>query len=55
MSDKPREWWIHWIVRIAVASEFIGHGAFGILGKDAWLAYYDIFGFSAATGRELMP
>jgi len=55
LSDKSREWWIHWILRIAVAGEFIGHGAFGILGKEAWLAYYDIFGISAATGRDLMP
>jgi len=55
LSDKSREWWIHWILRIAVAGEFIGHGAFGILGKEAWLAYYDVFGISAATGRDLMP
>ncbi len=55
LRDKPREWWIHWILRIAVAAEFIGHGAFGILGKEAWLAYYDIFGISAAAGRDLMP
>jgi len=55
LTGKPREWWIHWILRIAVAGEFIGHGAFGTLGKEAWLAYYDIFGISAATGRDLMP
>src|SRR5688572_3341132 len=35
---------LHWVLRIAVAAEYIGHGAFGILGKDAWLAYYAVFG-----------
>ena len=45
-EGKPREWWLHWILRIAVASTFIGHGAFGIRGKEAWLEYYAIFGIS---------
>ena len=46
---------IRWILRIAVGAEFIGHGQFGILGKDAWLAYYDVLGMGESTGRILMP
>ncbi|HEV2777703.1 MAG TPA: DoxX family protein [Solirubrobacteraceae bacterium] len=54
-GDQPREWWLHWILRIAVASTFIGHGAFGIRGKEAWLDYYAIFGIPAGVGTDLMP
>lgn len=51
----PIEWKLQWVLRVAVALEFIGHGMFGLIGKDAWLAYYEVFGISAADGRALMP
>jgi hypothetical protein len=51
----PTKWKIHWILRIAVGLEFIGHGAFGIKGKEAWLAYYDVLGIPASIGWKLMP
>lgn len=51
----PTEWKLHWILRIAVGLEFIGHGAFGIKGKEAWLAYYDVLGIPADIGWKLMP
>ena len=54
-DDKPPEWWLHWILRIAAASTFIGHGAFGIRGKEAWLEYYALFGIPAELGTDLMP
>ena len=54
-GDRPREWWLHWILRIATASTFIGHGAFGIRGKEAWLEYYAIFAIPAQLGTDLMP
>jgi hypothetical protein len=32
---------LHWILRVAVAACFIGHGAFGIITKAAWFdAFY---------------
>lgn len=34
---------IYWILRIATAGCFIGHGAFGLMKKPAWLAYYAVF------------
>jgi hypothetical protein len=46
---------IHWILRAAVATEFFGHGAFGIMGKDAWLPYYHLFGIGDQLARTLMP
>lgn len=55
VGRKPAEWWLHWILRLSVASTFIGHGAFGIRGKEAWLEYYAVLGFPASTGWDLMP
>ena len=39
---------LHWILRVAVAGCFIGHGAFGIITKAAWVPYFAIFGIPAA-------
>ena len=46
---------LHWILRVAVAACFIGHGAFGIITKAAWLPYFAIFGIPAAWAWRLMP
>jgi uncharacterized membrane protein YphA (DoxX/SURF4 family) len=51
----PIEWKLQWVLRVAVALEFIGHGAFGIIGKESWLAYYDALGIPADAGWTLMP
>jgi uncharacterized membrane protein YphA (DoxX/SURF4 family) len=51
----PPEWKIHWILRIAIAAEFIGHGAFGIMGKEAWLSYYAVMGIPPSAAWVLMP
>jgi hypothetical protein len=51
----PIEWKLQWILRVAVALEFFGHGMFGVLRKESWLAYYDALGISADHGRILMP
>ncbi|MGW0394161.1 hypothetical protein ACWDYJ_25405 [Streptomyces sp. NPDC003042] len=52
---RPTEWKIHWILRIAIAAEFIGHGAFGIMGKEAWLGYYAVMGIPPSAAWVLMP
>src|SRR6185437_990151 len=39
---------LHWILRVAVAGCFIGHGAFGIITKAAWVPYFAIFGIPEA-------
>lgn len=37
---------IGWILRIAVAGEFIGHGVFALQGKEGWFKYFDPFGIT---------
>ena len=46
---------IYWIFRIAVAAEFIGHGAFGIITKESWIPYFNLFGVDRETGFQIMP
>jgi hypothetical protein len=49
------EWKIHWLCRLALFCEFVGHGAFGVLTKQGWLAYFAIFGIPDAWAWKLMP
>jgi hypothetical protein len=35
-----------WVLRIAVAGEFIGHGVFAIQGKEGWFKYFYPFGIT---------
>ena len=44
-----------WCLRIGAAACFIGHGAFGILQKEAWVTYFAIFGIERDLARLLMP
>ena len=32
----------HWLLRTACAAEFVGHGAFGIMTKAAWVPYFGV-------------
>ena len=45
---------LHWILRVAVAACFIGHGAFGIITKAAWLPYFSIFEIPEAWAWRLV-
>ena len=47
--------YIHWLLRVAVAAEFIGHGAFGIITRAAWLPYFGVVGIPPEVGWKLMP
>jgi len=38
---------IEWILRIAVAGEFIGHGVFALQGKEGWFKYFEPFGITS--------
>jgi hypothetical protein len=49
------EWRLHWLFRVAVFCEFLGHGAFGILTKKAWVSYFAVFGIPEAWAYRLMP
>lgn len=46
---------IEWILRIAVAGEFIGHGIFGLQAKQGWIPYFTSIGISAETAVTLLP
>lgn len=52
----PRaEGWLPWIFRAGVAGCFIGHGAFGIIGKEGWLPYFAVAGIDEPLAWRLMP
>ena len=37
---------VEWVLRIAVAGEFIGHGVFALQGKPEWIKWFAQFGVS---------
>jgi hypothetical protein len=43
------------LLRLSMAGTYIGHGAFGIIGKEAWLSYTGLFGFTDSQGWALQP
>lgn len=46
---------IEWVLRIAVAGEFIGHGVFALQQKAGWIKYFTAVGFSSDQALTLMP
>lgn len=46
---------IEWILRIAVAGEFIGHGVFALQVKQGWILYFTSIGVSLETAVTLLP
>jgi hypothetical protein len=49
------EWSLHWLFRLALCAEFVGHGAFGVMTKQGWVHYFTLFGFPEAWAWTLMP
>lgn len=37
---------LEWILKIAVAGEFLGHGVFALQGKKAWVGWFATLGIS---------
>ena len=37
---------VQWVLRVAVAGEFFGHGVFALQGKKAWVEWFSVFGIS---------
>lgn len=48
----PRLWWI---LRVAAAACFIGHGAFGLRRKQEWIPFFGVLGISPDDAYVLMP
>jgi hypothetical protein len=53
VAPIPR--WVPAILRVGVAGCFIGHGAFGIVTKAAWLPYFAVGGIAEPQAWQLMP
>jgi hypothetical protein len=54
MSESTRST-IEWILRIGVFCCFVGHGAFGIITKEAWVPYFALVGIGRDAAFVLMP
>ena len=54
-TDRSIEWKLHWLLRLGVFMEFVGHGACGVNTKAAWLPYFHVFAISDAWAWTLMP
>jgi phosphohistidine phosphatase SixA len=46
---------VEWILRCGAFMCFVGHGAFGVLTKDAWVRYFAVVGIGPDTAYALMP
>jgi uncharacterized membrane protein YphA (DoxX/SURF4 family) len=46
---------MHYILRVASAMCFIGHGAFGIITKAVWCNYFAVVGIGHDMAYRLMP
>lgn len=46
---------IEWVLRVAVAGEFIGHGIFALQGKKAWIGWiHQLVGVEISTAAILL-
>lgn len=45
----------HYVLRVAIAMCFIGHGTFGIITKQIWCNYFAVFGIGTDAAYTLMP
>lgn len=46
---------LHWLLRLGVIMEFVGHGACGVHTKAGWLPYFKVFGIRENAAWQLMP
>lgn len=44
-----------WILRTGVAFCFLGHGAYGLITKKAWLPYFGVVGIPEPVAWQMMP
>ncbi|RJQ13490.1 hypothetical protein C4553_03695 [Candidatus Parcubacteria bacterium] len=44
-----------WVLRIAVAGEFFGHGIFALQQKQSWIKYFEAVNLSPDTAMTIMP
>lgn len=51
--NNPKK--VEWVLRIAVAGEFIGHGVFALQQKQGWIKYFEAVGISPDSALTIMP
>jgi uncharacterized membrane protein YphA (DoxX/SURF4 family) len=54
-AAAPDGAWLQWILRVGLAACFIGHGAFGVITKRDWVAYFAVAGIPEQFSWPLMP
>jgi hypothetical protein len=54
-ARRTLEWKLHWLFRLALCCEFVGHGTFGILTKQAWVPYFGLFDIPTGWAMTFMP
>jgi hypothetical protein len=54
-SDRGESVTLHWILRIGVVGCFVGHGAFGIITKKAWVPYFAVWEIPELWAWRIMP
>ncbi len=52
---QPVEWKLHWLLRLGVFMEFVGHGAFGVKTKAGWLPFFQVFSIPDHLSWKIMP
>src|SRR5687768_18609937 len=52
MGDVRALWWT---LRVGAGLCFVGHGAFGIITKEAWVPFFGLVGFGRDAAFALMP
>ncbi len=52
---QSTEWKLHWLLRLGVGMEFVGHGACGLHTKAGWLPYFGVFAIPEAMAWKIMP
>lgn len=46
---------LDWTLRVGAAMCFVGHGAFGVMTKPAWVAYFAVVGIGPGAAFAWMP
>jgi hypothetical protein len=46
---------LEWVLRGGVCLCFVGHGVFGLIGKEAWVPYFAVVGIGRESAYRLMP
>jgi hypothetical protein len=54
-ADLTRSAPLRSMLRLACAAEFVGHGAFGLMTKAAWVPYFAVVGLPEPIAYRLMP